>query len=85
MLAIFASAETIGRSILTTPGVPAGRVAALRAAFDAMLKDPDFLAEVFTTETELAPMSGGAVQAQIAGTRDVPSAVPARARASVRR
>jgi tripartite-type tricarboxylate transporter receptor subunit TctC len=39
-----ASTGEIGRSILTTPGVPAERVAALRAAFQAMLKDPDFLA-----------------------------------------
>ena len=34
----------IGRSIITTPGVPPERLAALRAAFQAMLKDPDFLA-----------------------------------------
>jgi tripartite-type tricarboxylate transporter receptor subunit TctC len=33
-----------GRSILTTPGVPAERLAALRTAFQAMLRDPDFLA-----------------------------------------
>jgi tripartite-type tricarboxylate transporter receptor subunit TctC len=85
VLAIFASAETIGRSILTTPGVPADRVAALRAAFDAMLEDPDFLADVAATETEFAPMSGSAVQKLIEGTRDVPPAVLMRARASVRR
>jgi tripartite-type tricarboxylate transporter receptor subunit TctC len=34
----------IGRSILTTPGVPPERLAALRSAFQAMLRDPDFLA-----------------------------------------
>jgi tripartite-type tricarboxylate transporter receptor subunit TctC len=39
-----ASTGDIGRSILTTPGVPAERLAALRSAFQAMLKDPDFLA-----------------------------------------
>jgi tripartite-type tricarboxylate transporter receptor subunit TctC len=39
-----ASTGEIGRSILTTPGVPPERLAALRAAFQAMLKDPDFLA-----------------------------------------
>jgi tripartite-type tricarboxylate transporter receptor subunit TctC len=39
-----ASTGEIGRSILTTPGVPAERIAALRTAFQAMLKDPDFLA-----------------------------------------
>jgi tripartite-type tricarboxylate transporter receptor subunit TctC len=34
----------IGRSILTTPGVPPDRLAALRTAFQTMLKDPAFLA-----------------------------------------
>ncbi len=39
-----ASTGDVGRSILTTPGVPPERLAALRSAFRAMLKDPDFLA-----------------------------------------
>jgi tripartite-type tricarboxylate transporter receptor subunit TctC len=39
-----ASTGEIGRSVLTTPGVPPERLAALRSAFRAMLKDPDFLA-----------------------------------------
>ena len=38
-----ASTGEIGRSILTTPGVPLDRVAVLRTAFQAMLRDPDFL------------------------------------------
>lgn len=43
---LFAVASTgdIGRSILTTPGVPPERLAALRAAFQAMLRDPEFTA-----------------------------------------
>src|SRR5882724_13066285 len=39
-----AATGEIGRSIITAPGVPAERLAALRTAFQAMLKDPDFLA-----------------------------------------
>jgi tripartite-type tricarboxylate transporter receptor subunit TctC len=39
-----ASTGEIGRSILTTPGVPPERLAALRSAFQAMLGDPAFLA-----------------------------------------
>src|SRR5437763_4219796 len=39
-----ASTGDIGRSILTTPGVPPERLAAVRSAFQAMLRDPDFLA-----------------------------------------
>jgi tripartite-type tricarboxylate transporter receptor subunit TctC len=41
---IIASTAEIGRSILTTPDVPQERLAALRAAFQAMLKDPQFVA-----------------------------------------
>jgi len=37
-----ASTGEIGRSILTTPGMPPGRLAALRSAFQAMLNDPAF-------------------------------------------
>ena len=39
-----ASTGEIGRSIITTPGVPPERLTALRTAFQAMLKDPEFLA-----------------------------------------
>jgi tripartite-type tricarboxylate transporter receptor subunit TctC len=39
-----ASTGEIGRSILTTPGVPPERLAALRSAFQAMLNDPAFVA-----------------------------------------
>jgi tripartite-type tricarboxylate transporter receptor subunit TctC len=44
VLTAAASTGDIGRSILTTPGVPSERLAALRNAFQAMLKDPDFVA-----------------------------------------
>ena len=44
MLSAAASTGEIGRSILTTPGVPPERLRALRAAFRALLEDPDFLA-----------------------------------------
>jgi tripartite-type tricarboxylate transporter receptor subunit TctC len=40
-----AGTAEIGRSIITTPGVPPERLRALRTAFQAMLKDPDFVAE----------------------------------------
>ncbi|MDB5650308.1 MAG: extra-cytoplasmic solute receptor, partial [Hyphomicrobiales bacterium] len=40
--AIAASSE-IGRSIITTPGVPPERLAALRKAFQQMVNDPAFI------------------------------------------
>jgi tripartite-type tricarboxylate transporter receptor subunit TctC len=85
VLAIFASASTVGRSILTTPRVPAERVAALRDAFEGMTKDADFLAEIAKTHAEFGPLAGAALQKLIAQSRDVPPAVLQRARAAVRR
>jgi tripartite-type tricarboxylate transporter receptor subunit TctC len=85
VLSIFESASTIGRSFATTPQVPADRVAALRKAFAAMLKDPAYLADFAKTDAELAPKSGEELQAHIQATRKVPPAVLARARAAVRR
>jgi tripartite-type tricarboxylate transporter receptor subunit TctC len=48
----------IGRPVLTAPGVPAERVAALRQAFDAMMQDPEFLADAAQMEREIHPIRG---------------------------
>jgi tripartite-type tricarboxylate transporter receptor subunit TctC len=58
-LMTFVSAETaISRALITTPGVPAERVTALRRAFDATMKDPQFLAEAEKAKMEIEPMTG---------------------------
>jgi len=44
ILRAIASTAEIGRSIVAGPDVPPERLAALRTAFAAMLKDPDFIA-----------------------------------------
>jgi tripartite-type tricarboxylate transporter receptor subunit TctC len=60
---------------MTTPKVPADRVKALRAAFDAMTKDKDFLAEVEKTKAEFDPMSGEELQKTIEEAGNVPDKV----------
>src|SRR5438046_2127069 len=55
----FISADTaISRPLVTNAGVPRERVAALRRAFDATMKDPEFLAEAERTKTDISPMTG---------------------------
>lgn len=85
VLGIFQSASTVGRSVATTPRVPAGRVAALRNAFAMMLKDSDFLADYAKTRAEFEPMTGEALQDFIQQSRDVSPDVLARARAAAKR
>lgn len=61
MRAVVAAAD-VGKSVLTSPGVPAERVAALRAAFDATIKDPEFIADFKASRIEIIPMGGAELQ-----------------------
>jgi hypothetical protein len=47
---------------VTTPGVPPERVSALRRAFDATMKDPQFLAEAAKTRMDISPSTGEEAQ-----------------------
>lgn len=71
------SASDVGKSILTTPGVPAARVAALRAAFDATMKDPDFVSDMKTAGIDAIPMSGSGVQKMVGELGDMSPALTA--------
>jgi tripartite-type tricarboxylate transporter receptor subunit TctC len=58
VLRAIASTAEIGRSINVGPDVPPERLAALRAAFQAMLKDPEFLAACEKRHFMVDPGSG---------------------------
>lgn len=47
------------------PGVPADRIALLRQAFDATMKDPSFLSDAKKAALEVNPISGEAIQTKI--------------------
>jgi tripartite-type tricarboxylate transporter receptor subunit TctC len=61
-LRVLADVAGFGRSVATSPGTPPERVAALRAAFDDTLRDPDFLEEAAKERLEISAMNGAAVQ-----------------------
>jgi tripartite-type tricarboxylate transporter receptor subunit TctC len=56
------------------PGVPADRVAALRAAYEKTIKDPEFLAEVKSRKILFDPMPGPALQAYVDKYMKTPAA-----------
>ena len=56
------AAADIGLAFFTTPGVPADRLTALRRAFDATMKDKDFLDEVEKLKLVASPMKGEDLQ-----------------------
>jgi tripartite-type tricarboxylate transporter receptor subunit TctC len=78
----FLSADTaISRSLVAAPDTPPERVAALRRAFDATMKDPEFLAEAEKSQMEMEPMSGEEAQKIADSIVNTPPAVVARAKA----
>jgi hypothetical protein len=66
ILTLYASGQDIvGRSFLAPPGLPAARVAELRAAFDATMKDPELKAEIMTAGADFNPLTGVELQQRL--------------------
>jgi tripartite-type tricarboxylate transporter receptor subunit TctC len=79
ILSLYATASEVGRSIFTTPNVPPDRVQALRDAFEAMVRDPKFLAYVKQTGAEFDPMPGAELQKMIDQAGAIPADIRQRA------
>lgn len=69
-----------GRPFFVPPNVPADRVEALRKAFDATMKDPDFLAEAEKFKLDIDPLNGKQVSELVAHVLATPKDVVARVR-----
>jgi tripartite-type tricarboxylate transporter receptor subunit TctC len=71
--------QTIARPIAAGPGIPADRKAALRAAFDATMKDPAFLADMKRLQLDVRPVTGAEIDTMIGHLYATPKDVVARA------
>ncbi len=78
LLSFAVSSAEIGRSILGPPGMPADRVAVLRKAFDAAMKDPELLAEVKKSNLDFEPLDGASLAKIVAEAANVDASVVAR-------
>jgi tripartite-type tricarboxylate transporter receptor subunit TctC len=67
--------QEIGRPVAAPPGVPADRLAALRAAFDATMTDPDFLAEAEKLQLEIEPLTAAEIEKLLAGAYATPKPI----------
>jgi tripartite-type tricarboxylate transporter receptor subunit TctC len=70
--------KVMSRPYVLPPGVPAERVAALRLAFERLVKDPAFLAEMERTQTEVGFMSGVEIERLIARVYAFPPQIVAK-------
>ena len=70
----------LSRPLAITPDVPAERVAALRAAFDATMTDPEFLADAKAANLDVDPIHGADMQKTIDHVLAVPPDLARRAK-----
>ncbi|MGE3247877.1 MAG: tripartite tricarboxylate transporter substrate-binding protein, partial [Beijerinckiaceae bacterium] len=73
-----ASTAVIGRSLISTPGVPAERIAILRKAFDAMVKDSAYLEAAKKRKVMLDPATGAQMDKVAQDTLAMPKDIAAK-------
>jgi tripartite-type tricarboxylate transporter receptor subunit TctC len=72
VLTAISGAAEIGRAINAPPDIPKDRLNALRRAFDAMMKDKDFLADMAKRKALISYMSGEEVDKIAQGLAQMP-------------
>jgi tripartite-type tricarboxylate transporter receptor subunit TctC len=81
VFALLTAGAVVGRPYIAPRGVAADRLAALRTAFDATMKDPEFLAEAEKQRLLVTPMTGAEVEAFIKALYRTPADIVAAAKA----
>ena len=77
----FLSADTaISRAFVSTPETPPERIAALRRAFDATMRDPAFLADADKSRIDISPSTGEEARKVAEAIIAAPASVKARAK-----
>jgi tripartite-type tricarboxylate transporter receptor subunit TctC len=80
VLKLFSTDVVIGRPFVTSPGVPEGRVALLRKAFDEMMVDPAYLDDSKKAALDVTPIAGAKIQTIVADLVHAPAAIVAKAK-----
>jgi tripartite-type tricarboxylate transporter receptor subunit TctC len=85
VLRLLIAGQYVGRPFFTSPDIPVDRKAALRAAFDATMKDPQFLADAAKLDLEISPIAAGPIDAFLADLYRTPKDVVAKAVAAIQK
>jgi tripartite-type tricarboxylate transporter receptor subunit TctC len=73
VLKLIFSRQTLARPFAAPPGIPPERLRALRDAFDATMRDKEFLAEAQRLDLEVRPVSGAEIDALVAELSNTPA------------
>jgi tripartite-type tricarboxylate transporter receptor subunit TctC len=71
-LEMFYSQNSFARPVIAPPEIPAERLAEMRRAFDATMKDPELLAEAQKMNIDVHPLSGEAVEKYVSRMYQTP-------------
>jgi tripartite-type tricarboxylate transporter receptor subunit TctC len=75
IMKVFMASQAMARPFAAPPDISANRKAALISAFDATMKDADFLNETQKLSFDVRPVSGAAIDAMLAGAYTTPKDV----------
>ena len=75
ILRLIFSRQTMARPFAAPPGIPDERLRALRAAFDATMRDKDFLDEAQQLDLEVRPVSGMEIDKLVANLAATPAEI----------
>ena len=78
------SQQGFSRPYLVGPGTPPELVTILRTAFDATMRDPQFLADAEKGRLDVSPLSGAKVQELVQAFYATPKDIVEKARAAIR-
>ena len=82
-LELMMSPHLFARPFAAPPGVPPERLAALRAAFEATVKDPDFVADATRQKLDIEYVSGDEILSVLRRLYATPLAVVARVKSAI--
>jgi tripartite-type tricarboxylate transporter receptor subunit TctC len=80
---LIVSGDALGKPLAAAPNVPAERVKALRDAFDATVKDPEFIKAATAARLEVNPIYAAQLQKTVASVLATPKPLAARAKAII--
>ena len=83
VIALIISGDALGKPLAMTPNVPPERVKALRDAFDATVKDPEFIKAAAAARIEVNPIRGVALQSTVNKVLATPKHLVERARSII--
>jgi tripartite-type tricarboxylate transporter receptor subunit TctC len=83
ILRVIMARQLIARPFVAAPGIPEDRKQALRNAFDATMKDPDFRADAAKASLEVNPADGATIEKLLAELYRTPKDVVDKAKLAI--